>query len=99
MGIERERTTMLTDLERFRPIAQSHSDYQDESVTHDGTPWIVFGDEETYYTFFYFDKINENFNNCGSREPTNHQLIDLPKPMRELREIIMGWREETDNAN
>jgi hypothetical protein len=90
---------MLTDLERFRSIAQAHPDYQDESVTHDGVSWVVFGDEKTYYTFFYFDKENGRFDYCGSREPTSHQLINLPKPMRELREIIMSWRKEIDNAN
>ena len=78
----------MTELEIFRAFIKDRFEFMhcDESVTHDGRPWISFSDGETY-TFFYFDREKkDSFEACFSRRYSDHAEIETPAPMLRLRD-------------
>lgn len=77
----------MTELEMFRAFIKKRFGFThcDESVTHDGQPWISFSDGETY-TFFYFDKEEDSFKGCLSRRYSDHAEIESPPVMCELHD-------------
>jgi len=85
----------MTDFEGLKAFIGKRFGFThcDVGYTHDGKPWVSFGDEETY-TFFNFSYEDESFTACFSRRYSDHAEIETPASMVKLRDDFLERMEE-----